>query len=192
MTKSIESLTARLKKKLVQPDPAMAVILIDMQKNFVKKLKPEDKDRIIPKQIAIIRLCADKDIPLFVLEYKNEYEKNGKTIPELKKEIAKVPRAEYIIKHENDGFSEFRLRCWLESYGITKLLLLGINADYCVKQTAESAIRLGYQIITSRDFIGGQSDHSNDNSADWYKNNGLFLPTAEAVVKKLNLQTAVA
>jgi nicotinamidase-related amidase len=53
---------------------------------------------------------------------------------------------------------------------------MGINADFCVLDTARTAIRLGYQVITSNDVIaGGRRNDSANNSIDKFERIGTCV-----------------
>jgi len=54
----------------------IAVILIDMQADFVKRIRKDEVDNLIESQVRIISFCADYDIPLIILEYAH----HGETI----------------------------------------------------------------------------------------------------------------
>ena len=81
-----------------------------------------------------------------------------------------------IEKQYNDGFSGTDLKDTLEKMGAKRLLLMGINSDSCVRETADSALKFGFKIVTSKDVIASR----NTNGIFWYKRNGGVLP-----VKKL-------
>lgn len=148
---------------------SLAVLLIDMQPCFVDVLRTGAAQRIIPAQIEVIKLCAQFDIPLIILEYLY----HGKTIPKLQKWIKKVPRTIIVEKWNDDGFQETNLLEELQKLKIESLLLMGINADHCVRDTSISAINNKFQIITSQQLIAGQSHHSSNDSLDYYKKYGI-------------------
>lgn len=158
------------KDKYVQ---TTAVILIDMQKLFVENLRKGEEDRIVPKQLCILEYCNKVDIPVVVLEFgKYRY---GETIEVLMKVAQKNSNFRLIIKCDDDGFYCTDLHAHLKSLGVSKLFIMGINADFCVKATAESAIDNGYEIITSNEVISGQTHHSRSNSVGWFRNNGQCI-----------------
>ena len=47
-----------------------AVILIDMQSGFIDEIEANKRAEIISGQISILKECAEKDIPVIVLEFK--------------------------------------------------------------------------------------------------------------------------
>jgi len=151
----------------------IAVILIDMQKSFVDRLRRGEAKRIIPKQLTVLERCNKLGIPVIVLELrKSEF---GETVEVLIKKAKKNSNFYLIAKSYDDGFIETELHSHLRSLKIKKLFLMGINADYCVRETGKGAIDKGYKIITSEEVIAGQTDHSNDNSIPWFSSNGSCI-----------------
>jgi nicotinamidase-related amidase len=156
---------------------SLAVLLIDMQADFVESLPDEARDMIIENQTRVIRACAARDIPLVVLEYKHR----EPTIDVLQIEILRVPRVTVIIKSLDNGFTEKLLNETLKAIGAKKLILMGINASHCVFLTARSAIKLGYCVITNETVIADHhsysclNPHMRKTSARWYKENGAFV-----------------
>ncbi|EKE20137.1 MAG: hypothetical protein ACD_8C00051G0006 [uncultured bacterium] len=147
-------------------------ILIDMQETFVDGLRPGEKERIIPNQIAVLKYCNKLSIPVIVLELNIDL--FGKTIGVLISQAKKNPNFRLIEKWYSDGFMATGLDRIIRQFGnIENLLILGVNADYCVKFTARSGIKKGYRIVTSNELISGQRLHSPDNSIDWFRNNGM-------------------
>ncbi|MBT6691550.1 cysteine hydrolase [Candidatus Parcubacteria bacterium] len=169
--KPIPPLSTEMLQELKQA--GLAVVLIDMQKGFVGNLKSGDKGRIVPNQIAVLRHCRENNIPIIVLEFKGY----GETIKEIRVELGDIQQYKTIIKGYDNGFKKTNLDQHLRSLNISTLFLMGINADCCVKRTANGALRRDYQIIISNDVISGQSGHSSDNSIPWYEKKGaLVLP----------------
>ncbi|NTW14469.1 MAG: cysteine hydrolase [Candidatus Moranbacteria bacterium] len=144
------------------------VILIDMQTGFFPGIREERKEQLVASQRSILCHCADQDIPVCVLEFNNY----GETIPELADLLAKIPRVKTLLKSHDDGFTNPELKETLDGWEAEKLIIMGINADYCVLETAKSAIRNEFQIVTAPSLIAGLPSHSEDDSIDWYSRNG--------------------
>jgi nicotinamidase-related amidase len=150
-------------------DPKWAVLLIDMQPEFVDGLTSSSKSIIIPSQIAMIRKVRTLNLPFVVLEYVD----SGNTIPELTEEIRYIQTPKYITKSDDDGFKNTDLESYIDGHGVTALLIMGINASSCVFETASHALKLGYEIATSRDLI---ANHPTEPPCphDWYQRKGIY------------------
>lgn len=158
------------------------VILVDMQEEFIKVLRKGEAERIIPNQLEVIVRCRELGIPVLVLEMRPK--EFGKTIKILMDQISKVSLNRVIKKGYDDGFYMTNLDLSLRFLGIRKIFLMGINADFCVRETARTAISLGYKIITSGHVIAGQPDHSKDDSVVWFENNGSCVSDIKRIMGK--------
>lgn len=144
-----------------------AAILVDMQTRFVSALRKGALPRLISSQTTILNQCIESDKPVAVLEYKCS--DGVETIPELASLLEKVPRSEVIRKSNNDGFIDTNLHKILRSWEVKHLLLMGINAEYCVLSTTKSALLLGFKVITAPCLIAGPDHHDPKDCISWYK-----------------------
>ena len=161
-------------KSIAAPPARLVALLIDMQDYYVRLLTKATQEGIIAQQIRVIRTCAEKNVPLVVLEYRG----CGRTIPILLDEIARVPRVITIAKSHNDGFRGTRLHKVLRRFGAVELALMGINASSCVRDTAKSAVSLKYRVMTADDVIADEAGRDGrKKSRQWYEANGRFLET---------------
>lgn len=162
----------------------LAVILIDMQDSFLDEVSKEERNKEIPYQLDVLDYCKDNRIPVFVLEYHG----CGETVRVLKEKVDSLPVKTYITKHYDDGFFETSLEKKLREQGVESILLMGVNASGCVRRTAESAVELGFKILTSKGLIADPEWHvtdefiinkegkhgKSDESAPWYKEHGIY------------------
>lgn len=155
----------------------LSILLIDIQNVFVDHLRMGAKERIIPKQIEILKKCEENHIPIYVIELdapdfpKEIMELNSQVDEALKNIQGKV----LVIKKSDNAFTGTRLEEMLTEQNITHLLLMGVNAQGCVLDTAKTAIDKGFKIITSSDLIAGQPTDREDDCAPWFKENGVYF-----------------
>jgi nicotinamidase-related amidase len=169
----------RSNKQLVGP---LAVLLVDMQVNFVKHLSPRNLARLMEAQTRIIRECANRNIPLIVLELAGY----GRTAKELRDEIEKVPRVICLRKEFNGGFKYTGLHRRLQKLGIRSLVIMGMNASYCVSSTVATAIRLKYRIVTTNDLVADSEAVSSRIYRALFRQHGPFpasVPPLLAAIK---------
>lgn len=161
----------------------IATLLIDMQDYYIDT---EEKKQLIPNQISVINFSKENNIPVIVLEMAHREE----TTQSLKKALNKFPKdfVYFLKKSNNDGFSNPKLDFILRSRNISILLLMGINAAYCVYATAKTAISKGYTIITSGDLIAGYdgNDETHCEDAGWYINNSIYEHSYYLIMNKIN------
>jgi len=143
----------------------LGVILIDMQKDFVQGIYPVNhKQKILQCQINVFNECIRKDIPVVVLESLN----HGKTIDCLMEKINAVPRGRVFTKTKSSGFSNIDFEIQLSHFEIRQLFLMGLYASYCIKETAEDAIKRGMKVYVSKSVIGKKHYHTQDMNKTWY------------------------
>lgn len=148
----------------------LAVLLIDMQTDFIANLDLREINRIVRNQIEIIRRCRRDSIPLFIIEYNN----HGETIGELKKELFGID-IRYIKKNNDDAFIDTQLHNLLSEKKIKTLFLMGVNAGACVLYTAEGALDKGYQVMTSFAVMSDIDDNYFFSSIFWFEENTAFF-----------------
>lgn len=146
------------------------VVLIDMQEDFIRNLRV-GVENLIKNQIKILRNCAMYDIPCAVLEYVGY----GSTASVLAEELHSIRRCVTFPKQSNSGFLNFALDPKLKLWGSSRLLLMGINAEYCVRATAWDAIRNGYEIVTAPELISGRPQDDPNDCINWYRENGNLI-----------------
>jgi nicotinamidase-related amidase len=161
-----------------------AALLIDMQEKFVRSLCLMDREMLVRSQTAVIRHCAAHDTPLIVLEFVDY----GKTISELRTEIEEVPRASFITKSSNNGFRKTGLEEMPEMRRADSLLLMGINASYCVLATAKCAVEKRYRVITAFDLIANGNDIDQkvtlDDAQKWLTKKCEVLPNVGHILAR--------
>ncbi len=162
---------------LVQaPSSCLVVLLIDMQNRFFERLGEDVREKLVAQQIKVIHVCAERDIPLILIEYQGY----GWTIDALAHEVAMVPRHVVVMKGCDDAFVGTSLHKTLRDFSANKLVLMGTNASLCVRDTAKSAVSKGYEIVTADDVIADEAGcGGREKSRQWYEANGLFLSSLD-------------
>jgi nicotinamidase-related amidase len=178
----------KLKRKENKLVGNWAVLLIDMQPRFLQRLDEIKRENLIAHQMSVIRCCADYDIPVILVEYNitdTEYDiedNEEPTVEILLKAAEAVPRREKITKKTADAFTYPYLLSHLRYWGVDGVVLMGVYASYCVRITAESALRKGFKIATAKELIADQ-----DGKVDlcWYRRNGLCFRNSQKLVEAL-------
>ncbi len=124
-----------------------AVIIVDMQKFFLNNFTPKNRGLLIANQIEVIKLCVKKKLPFIIFEYKCRGIFRGKLISQINN-IIKNSYRETLIKESNSGFTKTNLDSILKNLKIKNILIMGINANGCVQDTAIGAIHRGFIEVT--------------------------------------------
>ena len=155
-----------------------------MQMKFIQN--DIEKVEIIPNQISVLKFCVAKQIPVVVFEYLE----NGITIKEINDVLKKKKDAQvyYLQKKYDDAFYNPTLSKILKSFATKTILIMGINAGFCVYETTKTAIKKGYQVTTSKDLIAGYKSPKEKSPCpcvSWYKKNTIFFDSHEKIIKKI-------
>lgn len=162
-------------------------IVTDMQRFFLKRFPLSVLNELINNQEKVIDFCIKNKIPFILLEYKTNHIIKGNTIERIESRVNKN-LLEKIKKENNSGFVNTCLDTTLKKLNTKKIILLGVNANGCVQDTAISAIHRGYKVITSQGIIASTSRKDlsfSKNNRDWFKKNTIFLEDPDSLVKYL-------
>ncbi|MBU2496216.1 MAG: isochorismatase family protein [Candidatus Omnitrophica bacterium] len=166
----------------INAEKNIAFLVIDMQKDFLKKIDPEDRKKIVKYQCMMLEYCAQKNIPAMVVK-PNNY---GNTIKEISDMINKVPNSDTIEKYGHSAFDGTDLHSKLQDKNIKKLYLMGINSMRCVRETAEDAIKKGYDIATSDKWIAQPRKLEDEDGGIWFSLNGEEFYTKRKASEIMN------
>jgi len=175
--------TGQVQEKLVNYKcKNLSILLIDVQSGFTDDLNKKDLDEILTAEKVILQEAIKYSIPVAVLEFKGEYS----TLPVLRKLIART-KHKYIRKIKNDGFTTIQLDKKLQYWQTKKIIVTGLNANYCVRSTVNSGMKK-YQMISSIDLVNSIEEHKNKSSdhlegLNWLKQNINFYKSVNDVVK---------
>lgn len=162
-----------------------ALVIVDMQNFFLKNSINKDVDSVINNQRKVIDFFNKNNSPIVFLEYQDEKNSRGCVLPVLSKKA----KNKYTIKKlSNGGFTNTDLNKILKDLKIKKIVLVGINANGCVQDTAIGAIRRGYEIISSEDLMANiyfDNLGLSRNNKKWYQENTKFFEKYNTLLKYL-------
>ena len=163
---------------------SLVVVLIDMQTFFLEDYPIANCAILVEQQRKVLAICAEHDIPVVVLEY----ERRGPTLSELQEVLCAVPRVTFLTKNRNDGFAGSTLNEHLRAYSAGSLVLMGVSASYCVQATAKSAIRLGFEVMTSQHVTRNANWRRRSEARDtyaWFGQNGCFFTDLSGLMEAM-------
>lgn len=160
-------------KHITAREPAQkALLIIDMQEPFLREHQRDEVALMIQAQIELIRECKKQNVPIIVVEFA----KHGNTIPELQAELSGYKNLHFVVKRSDDAFLGTALRSFLDDFGVEEVILAGVNASYCVFETAQSAVKYKFRIVTSERLISDSPrNKKKDKSLWWYRENGELV-----------------
>ena len=140
-------------EKLVSPGgfalKSTALLVIDVQ-NAMMYDKPYKSGLLITNIKKLLQLAKDNSFPIIYIRHDggigNGLEK-GIDSWQIYDEIAPSRNEMIFDKQFNSAFKETKLHDYLKSINIQKLILTGMQTEYCIDATCKSAFDLGYEII---------------------------------------------
>ena len=160
----------------------VALLIIDMQLgNFLEPNPVYHGDELLLKVESLIIKARSAQIPIIYIQHKggrgdpDEYGTKGWAIhPSIKPDQGDI----VIQKETPDAFHDTNLHHELESRGIKKLVISGLQTEYCIDTTCRHAFSLGYDAILvedahstwdSQSFTAQQIiQHHNDVLGGWF------------------------
>ncbi len=123
------------------------LVVVDVQERFLPVLfEPE---RAIAACQLLIGGAKLLQVPILVTEQLPE--KLGATVPALREALAEAYQP--IVKAEFSAFANETFRRAFGATGRTQILLCGIEAHVCIRQTALDALALGYDVFVVEDAV---------------------------------------
>lgn len=159
----------------------IGVVIVDMQKHFLKNIHRKKRKEIITQQKKILECCSHHDIPVIRLQLR----RYGETIPELERYLIRIPRSVKHWKDYEDGFDypAYQFNEW----GIEYLFFMGVNADACVLTNAKIALAKGFRVFTSEEVIAqpqGWNSESFSRYRRWFGDNGRIYLDKTSYLEK--------
>ena len=134
---------------------ATALIIIDMQKGFFNpKHLVYKADILIDNINKLINLARAERVKVIFIQHNG-----GKNHPleentegwQLIDSINIAPDDIKITKSDTDAFLHTSLNEYLDKCGITKLVIAGLQTEYCIDTTCRRAYSLGYEVTLVSD-----------------------------------------
>ena len=116
------------------------LLVIDMQFKFWASFEPKTLNAIQ----VMIRWAKANYMPIIVVEFNpaNAFDAGSATQTVLTKEIGYYARSYTVSKTKNNGAGEIRQVCIDNNLPVNRFVLTGINADFCVLDTAKGLLSL--------------------------------------------------
>jgi nicotinamidase/pyrazinamidase len=162
----------------IKLDKRCALIIEDMQNDFMPNgtLPVPDADRIVPVLNKYAEMFASKKLPIVATRDWHppdhiSFKQRGGEWPvhcvkdtlgaEFLKDL-KIPGDATVIskatERDVEAYSSFKgtdLAKKLDQSGVKRIFIGGVATEYCVKETALDAIRLGFDVVILKDAVKG-------------------------------------
>ncbi len=176
-----------------------AIVIIDMQNDFVKKdgaLYVRNAEETVPVIGLLLKKAREKNIPVFfTMDWHSQNDPEFSKWPrhcvagskgaEIIKELAEI-NAPIVKCAGHDKFFKTGFEKVLRDKGIKKLYIAGIATDYCVKFTVLTALRLGFEVVVVSDAIKAVSAESGQKAIIEMKKAGAKFSESKQVLAGLD------
>jgi len=133
----------------------VALLIIDMQLgNFHGSEPIYDGEKLLSKVQHLIGKARDSGTPIFYVKNrgrKGDPDEIGTPGWEIHPTITPKEEDVLIEKETPDAFHKTTLRKKLKSKGIKKLVIAGLQTEYCIDTTCRRAYSLGYDVVLVED-----------------------------------------
>jgi nicotinamidase-related amidase len=132
-----------------------ALLVIDVQVgNFEDSAPVYGGSDLLSKISSLIGRARAAGVPVVYIQHcgpEGAIDQPGTPGWEIHPAIAPIEGDAVIQKHHPDAFQETNLRRELESRGIERLVITGIQTEYCIDTTCRRAYSLGYDVTLVKD-----------------------------------------
>jgi nicotinamidase-related amidase len=137
---------------------ASALLVIDMQMgNFDQSAPVFGDSDLLTKIGGMIARARAAGVPVVYVQHcgpEGAIDQPGTPGWEIHRAIAPLKGEVVVQKHHPDAFQDTNLQRELESRGVKRLVVTGIQTEYCVDTTCRRAYSLGYEVTLVKDAHG--------------------------------------
>lgn len=131
------------------------LLIIDMQEDYIgekrnKKKFPYDVKTLIDNVNHKINSYSKE----YIIYIKNQFFWESKKREKLLSKEMNVVSNQIFTKRNINTFKNVKFVDFLKEKNVTKLEIIGIDGNYCVKATAITASKLGYEVFLNENCIG--------------------------------------
>ena len=132
-----------------------ALLIIDVQVNMFDEAMPVyDGDRLLQTVTGLIQQARSAGVPvIFVRNNGSDHDPDKPGTPGWEIHPALKPLADepIIDKFSSNSFHETNLHQMLQAQEVYKLIIAGLQTEYCIHATCQGAVDLGYDVIIIAD-----------------------------------------
>lgn len=133
----------------------LAVVLVDMQEEFVKRSTAEQSkeyQELVQHQMKLLEWAIASNIPIIIYEYNNM----GATDYRLMN-IVKDHEYIQLFKFSDNAFNSITTFVdtfdYLRKWDVDTIIIAGVNGGACIAATVSGAIRNNLNVISSKDIV---------------------------------------
>lgn len=131
-----------------------ALLIIDVQQALCTgKYAAFDIDNIIGRINTLGETARSSALPVFIIQHEEDEEsfRYGSPGWQLAEELRVTPDDVRLRKTTPDSFHRTPLHELLQQRGVTRLVIVGLQTDFCIDTTVRRALSLGYAVTLVSD-----------------------------------------
>ena len=139
----------------------MILVVIDMQKGLVDE-ELYDCDAFVERVVRLIGAARDHGVEVLFVQHDagpDSGMSTGDEDFELVDEVAPAEGERVFVKTINSSFGNKDFAAYLEQQADKRLMIVGLQTDFCIDATVKSAFERGYEVIVPE---GTNSTFDND------------------------------
>jgi nicotinamidase-related amidase len=165
-----------------------ALLIVDVQNALVDE-KPFNVEVILSNINELLDTCRTKGIEVIYVQHDGEKEEGLEPFSngwDIHKSIYPVQGEKIIRKTYNSAFKNTELEEYLNCKNIQKLILVGMQTEYCIDTTCRVAFEKGYRLIMP-EYTNTTFNNGNLHGSEVYEyHNHRIFKDRFAEVKSLN------
>jgi nicotinamidase-related amidase len=133
---------------------ATALLIIDVQRALCTgEYACFEIKRVIENINGLSARARESGIPVILIQHeeKGDLLQHGSEGWQLTESLKTSPQDLRVRKTNRDSFYRTHLQAQLQDLGTDRLIICGLQTDYCVNATVRQALNLGYDVVPAAD-----------------------------------------
>jgi len=132
-----------------------ALLVIDLQRGAfdgVRSSVISEPDRLIGNALALVSAARKSSIPIIFIQHcegAGEVFEEGSVHGQLHESLTPLPGEKVLKKYASSAFENTDLETTLKDLEAEELVLCGLQSEYCISNTAKSALKLGFGVVVA-------------------------------------------
>lgn len=134
-----------------------ALLVIDLQRGAFDGVRwsvISEPDRLIGNALTLISAARMSSMPIIFVQHcegAGEVFEEGSVQGQLHESLAPLPSEKVLKKYASSAFEKTDLETTLMDLKVEEVVLCGLQSEFCVSNTAKSALKLGFGVVVATD-----------------------------------------
>lgn len=124
-----------------------ALMIIDVQEGFFTNFDLYQPTQLLERLKSLIAKARAANVPIIFVRHESDLENDGDIHPDIYPQDGDI----VVSKLESDSFFNTTLQDELSKLDIKKLVIGGLQSEFCVDTTTRRAFSMGYEAILVKD-----------------------------------------